>query len=137
MDELRPELIARANGLPDGVGFKAVEDLQAGRVPDLFIDDVAKLVKSRIEDFDAPAPRLDALSPEASALSSRQAQETLDTTAEVTPESIDSLTDDILVALDEQDIDTASVRKEIDEINQSADQEAAGLREAVACMLGK
>ena len=137
MDELRPELIAKANGLPDGAGFKAVEDLQAGRVPDLFIDDVARLVKSRIEDFNAPAPKIDELSPEASALSSRQAQETLDTTAEVTPESIDSLTDDILTALDEQEIDTASVRKEIDEINQSADQEAAGLREAVACMLGK
>jgi len=137
MDELRPELIAKAAGLPDGVGFKAVEDLQAGRVPDLFIDDVAKLVKSRIEDFDAPVPKLDVKSPEASDLSSRQAQETIDKTVDFTPESVDSLTDDILTALDEQEIDTASVRKEIDEINQTAKRDENGLREAIACMLGK
>jgi len=137
MDELRPELIAKAAGLPDGVGFKAVEDLQAGRVPDLFIDDVAKLVKSRIEDFDAPPPKLDAKSPEASDLSSRQAQETIDTTVDFTPESVDTLTDDILTALDEQEVDTASVRKEINEINQTAKRDENGLREAIACMLGR
>ena len=137
MDELRPELIAKANGLPDGIGFKAVEDLQAGRLPDVFVDDVAKLVKSRIDDFDAPPPKLDAKSPEASGLSSRQATETIDKAVEPTPESIDSLTDDILTALDEQDVDIASVRKEIDEINQTAKRDENGLREAIACMLGK
>jgi len=137
MDELRPELIAKANGLPDGVSFRAVQDLEAGRVPDVFIDDVAKVVKSRIEDFEAPAPILNPKSPEASISSSLEANKTLDESIEPSPESIDKLTDDILLSLDEQDVDTASIRSEIDEINQSAEIEANGLREAVACMLGK
>lgn len=137
MDELRPELIAKAEGLPDGVSSKAIDDLEAGRVPDVFIDDVAKVVKSRIEDFDAPAPRLDARSPESSPLSAKEAQDTIDRSVETSPESVDALTDDILTALDEQELDTSPIRKEIDEINQSAEREANGLREAIACMLGK
>jgi hypothetical protein len=137
MDELRPELITRAGEFRDDVSVRVIDDLEAGRVPDVFIDDVAKVVKGRIDDFDAPAPKLDAKSPEASILSSRQAQESLDALVEPTPENLDTLTDDILTALDEQEVDTKAVRSEIEEINETAARDEAGLREAINCMLGK
>lgn len=137
MDELRPELITRAGEFRSDVSARVIDDLEAGRVPDMFIDDVAKVVKGRINDFEAPAPKLDAKSPEASTLASKEAQETLDTLVEPTPENLDSLTDDILTALDEQEIDTKAVRAEITEINETAARDEAGLREALNCMLGK
>ena len=129
----------------NNVASKASSDLsriEQGIIPDDFKTRVADVADAAvrldvIKPFEAKAPNLDAKSPEASDLSSRQAQETLDTTADFTPESVDSLTDDILTALDEQEIDTASVRKEIDEINQTAKRDENGLREAIACMLGK
>lgn len=137
MDELRPELIVKAQALPDDVSAKAIADLEAGRVPESFINDVAKIVKSRIEDFEAPAPKIDAKSSEASDLAARQADETISQSTEATPESVDVLTSDILKALDEQEVNTTTLRTEIDEINKTAERDAKGLREAVMCALGK
>lgn len=51
--------------------------------------------------------------------------------------AIDIETNDILTALDDVGEDTAVVRAEIDEINQTADREAAGLREALLCAIGR
>ncbi|MEE9351519.1 MAG: hypothetical protein V3U78_04610 [Thiotrichaceae bacterium] len=139
MDELRPELITRAERLPDAQ--KAIEDLEAGRVPTAFIDDVSKIVKARIDDFEATSPKLDAMSPEASRVASIEAQNTLDNAIPDEPQdivkAIDSDTDDILTALDEQQVDTKAVRKEIDDINTSVERESNGLRAAINCMLGK
>jgi hypothetical protein len=137
MDELRPELITRAGEFRSDVSARVIDDLEAGRVPDVFIDDVAKVVKGRIDDFEAPAPKLDAKSPEASPLFSAEAQKTLDDMVEPTPENLDTLTDDILTALDEQEVDTKSVRADIEEINETAARDESGLREALNCMLGK
>lgn len=137
MDELKPELISKAADLSDGISERAIRDLEAGRVPDVFIDDVARVVKSRIEDFEAQAPKIDAISPEASLEASLRANEFLESAPQETVESVDTLTNDILTALDEQNIDTADLRAEIDDISRSADVEARGLREAIACMLGK
>lgn len=137
MDELRPELIVKAQALPESVSAKAIADLKAGRVPESFVNDIAKIVKSRIEDFESPAPKINAKSSEASDLSARQADETISQSIEATPESVDSLTNDILTALDEQDVKTTGLRTEIDEINKTAERDAKGLREAVMCALGK
>jgi hypothetical protein len=137
MDELRPELITRAGEFRSDVSARVIDDLEAGRVPDVFIDDVAKVVKGRIDDFEAPAPKLDSKSPEASPLFSQEAQKTLDDMVEPTPENLETLTDDILTALDEQEVDTKTVRAEIEEINETAARDEAGLREALNCMLGK
>ena len=135
MDELRPELISRAAALESA--DSAIADIEAGRVPEVFADDVATVVKQNIEDFDAPPPDVNAWSREASPTSSRQAQETLDRAVEETPESIDRLTDDVFTALEEKGVDTAEVRAEVDEINQVADREARGMRAAMACLLGR
>lgn len=127
----------------DGVVVKnvidaaTVESSRPSNVTIIFDGRNIESIFSKFGDDELPPPKLDAKSPEASDLSSRQAQETIDKTVDFTPESVDSLTDDILTALDEQEFDTASIRKEIDEINQTAKRDENGLREAIACMLGK
>jgi hypothetical protein len=128
----------------DGVIVRNVEDaatVSSTRLSDVTIVFDGRNIESVFSKFDngvnTPAPKADATSPEASVAASREAQEFLDTAPEETVETVDSLTNDILTALDEQGIDSAAVRAEIDEINKSADLDAAGLREAVACMLGK
>ncbi len=138
MDELRPELITRAaDDLAEADAVKAINDLKAGRVPDEYISEVAVAVKAKIEDFDAPAPKIDSVSPQASPMASKQASDTISTQPDYTPEQFDAETDQILQGLDDLGEDSAPVRAEIDEINRTVDTESKGLREAVMCMLGK
>ena len=87
--------------------------------------------------FEASAPRIDTNSPEASPVAARQAQESLDSKLDETPETLDTLTNDIMTALDESGLDSVAIRAEIDDINKTADQDAAGLREALMCAIGK
>lgn len=53
-----------------------------------------------------------------------------------TPETVDALTNDILVGLDDIGADTTDIRAEIAANNQQIEREAKGLREAVMCMIG-
>jgi hypothetical protein len=129
----------------DAVSSKAFADIsriEQGITPDDFVARVSDVADEAVRlgeftPFKSPAPKLDAKSPEASPLFSAEAQKTLDDMVEPTPENLDTLTDDILTALDEQEVDTKSVRADIEEINETAARDEAGLREALNCMLGK
>ena len=137
MDELRPELIAKTEELPSDVALKAVDDIERGVVPEPFIKEVARIAKSRMEDFESNAPDINAKSNEASDLSSMGADETISKAVEDTPELVEANTNDILTALDEREFDTSSIRSEIEEINNTIERDAKGLREGVMCALGK
>ena len=83
------------------------------------------------------APKIYANSPEASPVAARQAQESIDNKLDETPETLNNLTNDIRTAIDESGLDSVAIRDEIDDINKTADQDAAGLREALMCAIGK
>lgn len=138
MDSIKPELVTRAAKLEPKAQAKALADIEAGKVPDVFVNDVAKTVQGRIADFESEAPKVDAQSPEASIEESIKAdQRLIDEPEELDINNIDQLNDDILTAIDEIGGDTVSLRAEIEEINTTAEREGNGLREAVNCMLGR
>ena len=138
MDDIQPELITRASKeLSEADAAKAISDIEAGRVPEVFIEDVAVAVKSRIQDFEAPAPKVDSVSPQASPVDSMRASDTIKDYAEYEPVRIDAETDEILIGLEDLGEDVAPIRAEIDEINRTAEIDEKGLREAVMCMMGK
>lgn len=137
-DELKPELVTRAAKLDPATQARVLNDLEAGRVPDVFINDVAKTLQGRLVDFEADAPKINAQSKEASSADSFDAEQRLaEAPADLDVSVVDQSTDDILTALDDLGEDTASVRAEVDDINQSAEREGNGLREAVMCLLGR
>jgi len=99
---------------------------------------VAKSLQGRLVDFEAEAPNMDAQSKEASSADAFDAEQRLSEAPEELDVSVvDQSTDDILTALDEIGGDTKATRAEIDDINESVDREADGLREAVLCLLGR
>jgi hypothetical protein len=137
-DELKPELVTQAAKLDPETQVRVLTDLEAGRVPDVFINDVAKTLQGRLVDFEANAPKIDAQSKEASTADSFDAEQRLaEAPADLDVAVVDTSTDDILTALDDLGEDTAAVRTEIDDINQSAEREGNGLREATMCLLGR
>lgn len=135
--ELLPSLKAQAKNLEPEASSKAIKELDEGRVPDVFIDQVSRAANENIKGIEASPPKLDAKSPEANPIAAKEAQETIDNKLDETPETLDTLTNDIMTALDDAGIDSVAVRSEIDVINKEADQEAAGMREALMCMIGK
>lgn len=73
---------------------------------------------------------------EADPLISKEYKAKLDSKSPETPETVDSEIGDIITSLDDQGLDTAPLKAEIDETNKQLERESKGLREAVACMLG-
>jgi hypothetical protein len=75
-------------------------------------------------------------SSEADPLISSEYQEKINLKPPETPDTVDKEIDDIITSLEDQGVDTAEVRAEIDQTNKQIERESNGLREAVACMLG-
>lgn len=138
IDDLVPTIIERARrDQPESIAARIEEDINSGIVPREFAQEIADAVSARVDSLGASTPDRAQISFEASAQSSLQASESLLNYSSRTAESLDTETSDILTALDDFGEDSAPLRAEIDEINAEADREAAGLREALLCMIGR
>lgn len=105
-------------------------------------DDFQPVFTARIDDLEvdgikADPPTRNPQSIYADAESSIDATATIDRQLDETPETVQGLTDNILLAAEENGLDTSLVRAEISQIDEIAERENAGLREALFCMMGK
>jgi hypothetical protein len=135
--ELEPSMRARADSLEGDARISAHKSLDEKLIPDEFNAQASRMLSERVDSFDAPPMKINQPSPEANHEYAKSAQSTIDNKLDETPETLDSLTNDIMTAIDDSGVDSSLIRAEIDGINKSVEQESAGMREALLCMIGK
>lgn len=135
--EIEPALRNSTRELEPDAALRALDDLDNGRIPEPYINEVSAAMTARIAEFDSPAPLVDIRPPEAARLSSEEATATVENRAGESIDDINAITDDIINTLDSNDPEVNALIGEIDEINLNTDREAAGMREAFLCMTGK